>query len=131
MVLAMAGCPGSSCDPHSFCSCSTELCLYRFDKIPFTCSYLPGRSQLHIAVLGVAYMLWVIGLNSKEFHVLEEPAGLAGLLLALVIVWACARWSNTAHAKSDEAEVQFEEVEPPAVQGLGSTRDGSWPITRD
>ena len=117
----------------------TLFCLSRLHRVvslqirqdSFRCSYLPGRSQLHIAVLGVAYMLWVIGLNSKEFHVLEEPAGLAGLLLALVIVWACARWSNTAHAKSDEAEVQFEEVEPPAVQGLGLTRDGSWPITRD
>jgi hypothetical protein len=76
-------------------------------------------------------MLWVIGLNSKEFQVLEEPAGLAGLLLALVFVWACARWRNTAHSRSDETEVQFEEVEPPAVQGLGLTRDGSWPITRD
>ena len=111
-----------------FALVSAELCLYRFDKIPFTCSYLPGKSQLHLAVLGVGYMLWVIGLDSKEFQVLEDPAGLAGLLLALVFVWACARWRNTAHAKSEDAEVQFEAVEAPAVQGLGLTRDGSWPI---
>jgi hypothetical protein len=59
---------------------SAELCLCRFDKIPFTCSYLPGKSQLHLAVLAVGYMLWVIGLNSKEFQALEDPAGVASLL---------------------------------------------------
>jgi len=36
-------------------------------------------------VLGVAYLLWVIGLNAGELQVLEDPASLAGLL-ALVFV---------------------------------------------
>ena len=106
-----------------------ELCLYRFDKIPFTCSYLPGKSQLHLAVLSVAFLMYVINFNGDdELAVLREPAGLAGLLLALGLVWACVRWRNATHAGSAEAEVRFEEVEAPAVQGLGLTRDGSWPI---
>ena len=106
-----------------------ELCLYRFDKIPFTCSYLPGKSQLHLAVLSVAFLMYVINFNGDdELAVLQDPAGLAGLMLALVSVWVCVRWRNATHAQSAEAEVRFEEVEAPAVQGLGLTRDGSWPI---
>jgi hypothetical protein len=79
--------------------------------------------------LCVAYLLWTIGLNATyERQVLEDPASLAGLSFVLVFVWACARWRNAAHAKSEEAEVQFEDVEAPAVQELGLTRDGPWPI---
>lgn len=106
-----------------------ELCLLRFDKIPFTCSYLPGKSQLHIAVLSASYLLWIIGLNARyERQLSESPASLAALLLALAMVWACARWRNAARARSEQAEVQFEESEPAAVQGLGLNRDGSWPM---
>ena len=34
-----------------------ELCLHNFDKIPFTCSYLPGKSQIHMAILGAVLLL--------------------------------------------------------------------------
>ena len=29
----------------------TDLCLLRFRKIPFTCSYLPGKSRFHMVLL--------------------------------------------------------------------------------
>src|SRR4030095_10363859 len=29
-----------------------DLCLLRFPKIPFTCSWLPGKSRVHMAFLG-------------------------------------------------------------------------------
>jgi hypothetical protein len=106
-----------------------ELCLLGFDKIPFTCSYLPGKSQLHIAVLASAYMLWVIGLNSTyEAELLQNPATMVGLTVALVAVWACVRWRNAVHSGAKEAEVQFEEFEPPAVQGLGLTYAAFEPV---
>jgi CubicO group peptidase (beta-lactamase class C family) len=106
-----------------------ELSLLRFEKIPFTCSYLPGKSQLHMAILGTAYLLWVIRLNPIfEREVLQRPAGLAAFLLVLALVWGFARWRNAVHAGSLEAEVRFEEADDPAVQELGLSRDGSWPV---
>ena len=32
-----------------------ELCLYNFHKIPFTCSYLPGKSYAHMVFLGLIW----------------------------------------------------------------------------
>src|SRR5262249_15726905 len=106
-----------------------ELCLLGFNKIPFTCSYLPGKSQLHLAILAAAYLLWVIGLNSTyQRELLEDAGNLARLLIALIVIWVCARWRNAVQAKANDAEVRFEDVDAPAVQGLGLTRDASWPI---
>jgi hypothetical protein len=31
----------------------SEVCLQNFQKLPFTCSYLPGKSRMHMAVMGV------------------------------------------------------------------------------
>jgi hypothetical protein len=71
----------------------------------------------------------VIGLNSTdERQVLEDPASLGGWLIVLAFIWAGLRWRNTAHAKSRDADVQFEELETPAVQGLGLSGDGFQPM---
>ncbi len=59
---------------------------------------------------------------------LEDPARFVPALVGLAFVWACVRWRTAAHARSEEAEVQFEEVAAPAVQVLGLSRDGSWPM---
>ena len=106
-----------------------ELCLYGFHKIPFTCSYLPGKSQVHLAILGAVVLLHFIVLGvAYEPQALEDPARFVPALVGLALVWACARWRTAAHASSQEAEVQFEEVAAPAVQVLGLSRDGSWPM---
>jgi hypothetical protein len=106
-----------------------ELCLYGFHKIPFTCSYLPGKSQVHLAILGAVFLLHFLVLSiAYEPQALEDLARFVPALVGLALVWACARWRTAAHARSQEAEVQFEEVAAPAVQVLGLNRDGSWPI---
>jgi CubicO group peptidase (beta-lactamase class C family) len=106
-----------------------ELCLHGFHKIPFTCSYLPGRSQVHLAILGALVLIWFIVLSIQyERKALDEPALFVPAFIGLVVVWACLRWRTTAHASSEEAEVRFEEVAAPAVLRLGLNRDGAWPI---
>ena len=105
-----------------------ELCLHKFDKIPFTCSYLPGKSQVHLAILGALALLWFIVLSViYERQALEDPARFIPALIGFAVVWAGLRWRTAAHARSEEAEVQFEEVAAPAVQVLGLNRDGAWP----
>jgi hypothetical protein len=106
-----------------------ELCLHGFHKIPFTCSYLPGKSQVHLAILGSLALLWCIILSVVyERQALADPKLFVPALIALAAVGACLRWRTSVHAKEEYAEVQFEEVAPPAVQLLGLNRDGAWPI---
>jgi hypothetical protein len=108
-----------------------ELSLHGFHKIPFTCSYLPGKSQVHLVIWGALALLWCIILSVKyELDALEDPARFVPALLGLLIVWACLRWRTAAHARSQDAEVQFEEVAAPAVLVLGLNRDGAWPTER-
>jgi hypothetical protein len=105
-----------------------ELCLHGFHKIPFTCSYLPGKSQIHLVIWGALSLLWCIILSVRyEIQALEDPARFVPALIGLAVVWACLRWRTAAHARSEEAEVQFEEVAASAVQVLGLNRDGAWP----
>ncbi|MGJ5817707.1 serine hydrolase domain-containing protein [Paludibaculum fermentans] len=105
-----------------------ELCLHGFHKIPFTCSYLPGKSQVHLAILGGIALLWSILLSVMyERQALADPKLFVPALLGLAIIWAVLRWRTAAHAGEEGAEVRFEELASPAVQVLGLNRDGAWP----
>src|ERR1035441_66989 len=108
-----------------------ELCLGNFHKIPFTCSYLPGRSYAHMAFLGFVGIMVVVGKGAEvERRALGNPAGLATMLALLGIAALCARWRTTASAKSPEGSLQFEEAPDPVILSLGLNRDGatSYPV---
>ncbi|MGC4048496.1 MAG: serine hydrolase domain-containing protein [Paludibaculum sp.] len=105
-----------------------ELCLYGFHKIPFTCSYLPGKSQVHMAILGGVGLLWSIVMSVVyERQALAEPKRFVPAILGLAVVWAVLRWRTAAHAREEGAEVRFEEMAEPAVQVLDLSRDGVLP----
>ena len=51
-----------------------DLCLHGFRKIPFTCSYLPGKSQVHMVFLGAAFLTQAVILGVKvELRALQDP----------------------------------------------------------
>lgn len=107
----------------------TELSLHGFHKIPFTCSYLPGKSQVHLAVLGGIALLWSIILSVVyERQALADPKRFLPALAGVAAVWALLRWRTAAHAKEEGAEVRFEELADPAVQVLALGRDGTRPV---
>jgi len=92
-------------------------CLFGFRKIPFTCSFLPGRSKMNMAILWAMGMLLGIGEAARiENGLLDRPAECAAVIFALAIAAATMRWFVT---RSGDGEVQFEESEPPAVLTLG------------
>jgi len=107
----------------------TDLCLVRFRKIPFTCSYLPGKSRVHMVLL-VALGVLLTGPETAlaERHALRGAGSMAVMLALLVFVWIVVRWTTVALARQEEQQLRFEEEEPPAVQGLGLHRDGVMPI---
>lgn len=107
------------------------LSLHGFQKIPFTCSWLPGKSQLHMAFLAALGLLLLIGKGAVfELRALYDGAAYTTMITVLFVVAVIVRWRTVAAAKSGEAIVQFEEVEPPAIFGLGLHRDGVF-VTRN
>jgi CubicO group peptidase (beta-lactamase class C family) len=106
-----------------------DLCLLRFRKIPFTCSWLPGKSYFHMVFLGAIGVL-VVGRNAAmlEWDALQETGSTTVMLALLVAAWICVRRTAVALAKREEQELRFEDEEPPLVMGLGLYRDGAMRI---
>jgi hypothetical protein len=109
-----------------------ELCLYGFQKIPFTCSYLPGKSNLHITFM----LCLMLGLNAiywgAEFErrALFDPAKYAWMVVVLCAAAACAHWRARALAHSAEAVLHFEQEATPVIARLGLNRDGGFVMER-
>ena len=105
-----------------------DICLLRFSKVPFACSYLPGKSRFHLAFLGAfGLLLGSIKGVLLERQALREVGTAAAMLALLVVVWICIR-TLVMRAGAEEQELRFEEEMSPAVQGLGLYRDGVMPI---
>jgi hypothetical protein len=98
-----------------------EVALFRFEKVPFTCSFLPGKSNVQVVFWGAAFILTVLSTAATlyEQRVLHDPWHDAGLMAALGAA-AAAMWTvNRVHARS--AAISFEETEPPVIMTLGLT----------
>lgn len=103
-----------------------DLCLWGFRKIPFTCSYLPGKSQVHIVIIAVVVLLMLVAQSVIfEQQALQRPAIMAVVLVLLGTVAIGIRWHIHALAKSDEEELRFEEIDPAALVELGLSSNKS------
>ena len=62
--------------------------------IPFTCSYLPGRSQFHIALVLVLLVVLPLTVAAATFErdVLRDGVLYAVVVTGLSICWIAARW---------------------------------------
>jgi len=103
----------------------TELSLSGFPKIPFTCSYLPGKSPAHKAFLTVwSTLLFMATAVGYELKALDNRGGYMVMIAVLCVAIACARWWAVTRANSPEAALLFEEAETPAIFALDLHRDG-------
>jgi hypothetical protein len=97
-----------------------ELALTGFVKVPFTCSYLPGKANLKI-MFGVYWGLLIIVseiVTDVEQRALLHPAGYAWLMGVTLLAWLVAAVrSRGVHARIPA--LSFEEQPEPAVFGLG------------
>jgi hypothetical protein len=98
---------------------AAEVTLAGFRKIPFTCSYLPGKSNLHLTFwLGVlAFGFFVDHGAVLELHALSNPASYAKMIAILLVAAGVARRRTVALTKSEALE--FEDAPPPAIMVLG------------
>ena len=96
----------------------TEIALLGMRKIPFTCSYLPGKSRIHFAFYaGVVTLAFLLGEGAKvEARAMSTFGQWLILVCTLASIWLIVRW--TSEANTGDA-LLFEETEPPIVVSLG------------
>lgn len=105
----------------------TELCLYRFHKIPFACSYLPGKSRANLVVLGYMGVVFLMVKGAElERQALRDSDRLAPVLVVLGIVGVMAWLRN--RVTEGEAVLRFEEVERAEIEAFSLRRDGTPPL---
>jgi len=103
----------------------SDVALYGFRKIPFTCSYLPGKSQAHMVFLAAIGLVALIARCAAfERQALQGVETTMVMLILIGAVAAGIKWRATILARSDERELQFEEVDSSAPLDLGLSRDG-------
>jgi hypothetical protein len=96
-----------------------EMAMIKFDKVPFTCSYLPGKANVQVIFWG-AVSIWITlailagTCEQRALQHLTEYVTMAGVLLALVIgLGIVNRW------RARSAILYFEEVQPEVITRLG------------
>jgi hypothetical protein len=89
-----------------------EVALTGAQKIPFTCSYLPGRSQAHLIIPAVLLVLLpaTIWFARFERDALQDPIAYTGILGVLGAAWTAARWRNAWVQDVTGAQPEFEDA---------------------
>lgn len=96
-----------------------EFALYKFDKVPFTCSYLPGKTNIQVVFWGFAFLVTLFGITGAVYehgalHDASKYATIAGVLLIGVVGLGAL---NRHRAKS--TVLYFEEMPAEVIMRLG------------
>lgn len=107
-----------------FGDCLVEFSLFGFLKVPFTCSYLPGKANAHIAFwVAVLLLIPLAELTARlEFHLLNHVAGGILLIVILGIALVSVRWRTKVKATA-AARLEFEDNPAPEVFALNLDRN--------
>jgi hypothetical protein len=87
-----------------------EFCLIGFYKVPFTCSYLPGKSNVQFIFWGFLVLFVPLAMKfvSLEQHAFTHLPALLAIIGFLMVVLVALRAFNHRQAKS--AAIYFEEL---------------------
>lgn len=96
-----------------------DLSLIRVSKIPFACSYLPGKSNIQYMFWAFAVIFLPIALafTRYELRALQHPRSCA-VMIATLAVTDLALWAFNRH-QSRSAVLYYEELEPEVITTLG------------
>ena len=98
-----------------------DTCMCAFRKIPFTCSYLPGKSQVHMVILSALGLLYFTLFAVKfERDILADTRNRTLLLVVLGLAAVFARWRAVWMAQSET--VRFEDRPRDEILVLGLTQ---------
>jgi hypothetical protein len=101
-----------------------DLCSHGFHKIPFTCSFQPGKANIQFAFWGLLVLLPLTRMAANHvWKTLQHPSGRAGIIISLCTLAMAAYWRTRRAAKLADA-MQFEEVEEPQIVSLELSNEG-------
>ena len=98
---------------------STELSLIGLYKVPFTCSYLPGKVHVQVMFGCLLLLLFVFAMLTAEFELpsLNDPFRYVCMMSVLGAV-ALGLWTFNRH-RAKSAVLYFEEIPPEVITTLG------------
>ena len=104
-----------------------ELLLVKFHRIPFTCSYLPGKSNITALwfVYWLGFATYAYSMASLEVWILERPLRMAGFYLAGCALVAAAYFYRNRYL-GEGFTLMFEDQPEPVVRTLNLSAPGSW-----
>jgi len=104
-----------------------ELSLSGFRKIPFACSYFPGKANLHVklGLFATGFLFLTSQAIELEFRALDHAAAYSILLAVLLGI---SLWAHRRNVSAPEAEILFDEVAPNAIEALNLHDRGSRPF---
>jgi hypothetical protein len=96
-----------------------ELSLIRFYKVPFTCSYLPGKVHVQVIFWCFLLLVFVFAMVTAEYEVPALNSAMRSAVMIIVLMVATmGLWRyNQRQAKS--AALYFEELLPEVITTLG------------
>jgi hypothetical protein len=96
-----------------------EVALYGTQKIPCTCSHLPGRSHMHLTVFAAIVLLLPLTVMAATFErdALQDPIRDAAILGVLGIAWIGVRGRTAWLGHTTGTQPEFED-EPTRVLTL-------------
>jgi hypothetical protein len=96
-----------------------ELALIKFDKVPFTCSYLPSKANVQVIFWGGVFIWIILGTltGTYEFEALHDAMKYVVMAAFMGALIAALGAYNRVHART--AELYFEEVPEAIITGLG------------
>jgi hypothetical protein len=114
------------------CVLLVELGLRNFQKLPFTCSYLPGKTKFNVTILFCLLLFNLVAFWAAGFerYALAHTATMTKVLLVLALAAALARRHTNAQSRSEAGELRFEEAIEPEVSPLKIYKDGATPLLR-
>jgi hypothetical protein len=100
---------------------TAEICLLGFQKIPFTCSYLPGKTNIHVTFLfSTMVILQLIAFCAGwERRAIENPFAWCALIVGLAVALCILRRLTAVNTDADDIGIQYEDEGSPAIQTLG------------
>jgi hypothetical protein len=108
-----------------------ELSLIHFDKVPFTCSFIPGKTNIQVIFWGAAFVFLILGLlfGAYELQALQYLRRYL-VLIAYSTAMIIALWIyNRLHARS--AVLYYEETLPEVIIRLGLTIGTASPLPEE
>ena len=103
----------------------TELLAVGLCKIPFTCTYLPGRSRIRTLwpFYLTGFTTYAYSMASLELRVLDSPRGLTAVAAAICVAIGMAAFARARFLR-DSMRLRFEEEDPDAIFGGFNLSEG-------